>query len=91
MQRAALARNKSSPAEAKFYISDKLDKRGINEGKHSSSWRNSLGSTFTVFPKIAQLFQNFEYDEMVKMQHQTNVSLKRRVTFSGSTDVSLVY
>lgn len=87
MQRAALARNQSAPSEAQFYVSDSDNKNA----KHSSSWRNSLGSTFTVFPKIAQIFQHFEYDEMVKMQHQTNVSLKRRVTFSGSTDLSLVY
>ena len=87
MQRAALARNQSAPSEAKFYVSENNNKNA----KHASSWRNSLGSTFTVFPKIAQIFQHFEYDEMVKMQHQTNVSLKRRVTFSGSTDLSLVY
>ena len=87
MQRVLLTRNKSSPGKL-YTTSNCADK--YNKAS-SPSWKRSFSNSFTVFPKISQFFQNFEYDEFMKMQHAANTSLKRRVTFSGSTDVSLVY
>ena len=94
MQRQVLlTRNKSSPG--KLYTTsscaDKYNRKSSNNNSNSPSWKRSFSNSFTVFPKISQFFQNFEYDEFIKMQQTANTSLKRRVTFSGSTDVSLVY